>query len=136
MLKKNLILSLLIFAYTIVLGHSAIPHEHFDDLFTSDQHQDSHKNNNNNHHSPFSHSIILHVVIDEQTAFTAHSVLNLIKKTLSNNLYCIPVVVQPLLGTSFLSLLFNCCTLTPEQLCSTSISNRGPPVLLAYLNAL
>ena len=131
MLKKILIFSLLIFSYTIVLGHCAIPHEHFDDLFTSDHHQDSHKNNDTHHHSPFSHSITLHVVFEEQTAFTTHSVLSLIKKTLSNNLYCIPVVVQPLLGTSFLSLLFNCCTLSPEQLCSISISNRGPPVLVA-----
>jgi len=34
MSKNHIIVSILLFSYTIVLGYNAIPQGHFDDLFT------------------------------------------------------------------------------------------------------
>ncbi|MGE0568521.1 MAG: hypothetical protein AB7O73_11270 [Bacteroidia bacterium] len=47
MLKKHLILSLLLFAYTIVLGHSIIPHHH--------HHDDDHETEQTAHHHGHDH---------------------------------------------------------------------------------
>lgn len=58
MLKKHVILSLLLLAYTIVLGHSIIPHHHHhDDNHETEQtaHHQSHDQEDKDEDSDFSH---------------------------------------------------------------------------------
>jgi hypothetical protein len=57
MLKKYFIITLLLFAYTIVLAHSIIPHHHHDEDHEMEQsshhhddHDDDHHNQENDHH--------------------------------------------------------------------------------------
>lgn len=68
-MKKNLILCFLLFFYTVVLAHNAVPHGHFDELFSLEHDSDSHEHNDqsgHDHHFLFSHSISLHVTIEKQ----------------------------------------------------------------------
>lgn len=50
MLKRNFITLLLLSAYTIVLGHSIIPHHHHDELHSEEQSSHHHDDHNDNHH--------------------------------------------------------------------------------------
>ena len=130
MLRRFLIISLLIFSYTIVLGHSAIPHGHFDDLFSTTHHNDTHNKNHHEHHYPFSHSVTLHVAIEKQTLISVHSVKSVIKKVPLNNFYCIESDIQPPIFFSFSTILFNRYLPIVSQVCSGSLSTRGPPLFM------
>lgn len=130
MLKRIFIISLLIFSYTIVLGHNAIPHGHFDDLFSTAHHNDTHNESHHEHHYPFSHSVTLHVAIEKQSLISVHSVKSVIKKAPSNIFYCIENVFQPLIISTFSSELFIRYLLSPTQVCSGLIFNRGPPAFM------
>lgn len=137
MSKKHFILSLLLFAYTIVLGHNIVPHGHFDDIFTtehhhdSNDHQDSHHDSDHEHNYPFSHSVTLHVTIEKQTIFASHSVKCILKKVPMGNILNSPVNFQPLQDFSFTVLIFYDYAYPPIHLCSSSFSNRPPPIILA-----
>jgi hypothetical protein len=137
MLRKNLILSLLLFAYTIVLGHNIIPHGHFDDIFTtehhhdSDDHHDSHHDSDHEHNYPFSHSVTLHVAIEKQTVFTSHSVKYLLKKVPFGSILNSLVNFQPLQDFSISALIFYDYAHPPIHVCSSSFSNRPPPFIIA-----
>jgi hypothetical protein len=54
MLKKYFIISLLLVAYTIVLGHSIIPHHHHDDDHETEQ-SSHHQNNHHEDHGDQDH---------------------------------------------------------------------------------
>ena len=130
MLKRFFIISLLIFSYTIVLGHSAIPHGHFDDLFSTAHHNDTHNENHQDHHYPFSHSVTLHVAIEKQTLISVHSVKSVLKKVSLNDFYCIESGIQPPLIFSFSTIRFNRYLPPINQVCSGTLLNRGPPVFM------
>ncbi len=130
MLKRVLIISLLIFSYTIVLGHNAIPHGHFDDLFSTAHHNDTHNKNHHDHHYPFSHSVTLHVAIEKQTLISVHSVKSILKKAPLNSFYCIENVIQTPVIFSFSTIIFIRYQPIINQVCSGSLSNRGPPVFM------
>ena len=130
MLKRIFIISLLIFSYTIVLGHNAIPHGHFDDLFSTAHHNDTHNNSDHDHHYPFSHSVKLHVAIEKQSLISVHSVKSILKKAPLNSSYCIESGIQPPIIFSFSTILFNCYLPFANHVCSGSLSNRGPPVFM------
>lgn len=137
MSKKHFILSLLLFAYTIVLGHNIVPHGHFDDIFStehhhdSNDHHDSHHDSDHEHNYPFSHSVTLHVAIEKQSVFTSHSVKCLLKKVPLGNDLNSPVNFQPLNDFSFSALIFYDYAHPPVHVCSSSFSNRPPPIILA-----
>jgi len=130
MLKRILIISLLIFSYTIVLGHSAIPHGHFDDLFSTAHHSDTHNENHHDHHYPFSHSVTLHVAIEKQTLISVHSVKSVLKKIPFNNFYCIESGCQSPIIFSFYTIPSNPYSPLINQVCSGTLLNRGPPVFI------
>jgi hypothetical protein len=134
MLNRILILALLNFSYTIVLGHNSIPHGHFDDLFST-SHSDSHHNdshhNNDDHHYPFSHSVGLHVAIEKQSLIAVHSVKSLLNKVSANNFCCIDYDFQSLIIPSFSTIHHNRNILFASQFYGSSLSNRGPPCFMA-----
>ena len=130
MLKKNLILCLLIFFYTIVLGHSAIPHGHFDEFFHTEQDHDSQEHSDNNHHHfLFSHSISLHVVIEKKTIFSAHSIKTSPKNTQPILLFYLPALCQLSLcsGSFYFLDYYNSESTTLGWY--NSFANRGPPTV-------
>ncbi len=51
MLKKYSIITLLLFAYTIVLAHSIIPHHHHKDSHETKKNEHHHHNNHDNDHN-------------------------------------------------------------------------------------
>ena len=131
MSKKHYILSFLLFTYAIVLGHSVVPHGHFDDLFTTEHNHDSHNDHESDHkhNYPFSHSVTLHVAIEKQTVFNAHSAKNTIKKASISNIGFIPIPFKPPILPYFSVIEFNYCTQPLIQVCSNSFLGRAPPVL-------
>lgn len=137
MSKKHFILSFLLFAYTIVLGHNIVPHGHFDDFLSSehhhesDNHEDSHQHSEHQHDYPFSHSVTLHVAIEKQTVFTSHSVKSLLKKTTSNNIFYSTFNSQPFLFISYSSFIFYEYLHPRIHVCSSSFSIRPPPFIIA-----
>ena len=131
MSKKHYIFSFLLFVYAIVLGHSAIPHGHFDDLFSSKQHDDAHKDSDHKHNYPFSHCPSFHASIEKPTLVKSHSLKNVIKKVSSNNIYFIPVSFKPPILHSFLLIKLNCYNQPPIKVCSTSIPSRAPPTSMS-----
>ncbi len=128
MQKRKYIISFLLFAYLIVLGHAIVPHGHFDDLFSSEHHKTTHNNSDHDHDFPISHSVTLHVALEKQLVVTSHFIKNITKKAPSNNLYCIPGIFQPLFITSFSSIQYKRYSASPAQVGIASFSNRGPPV--------
>lgn len=127
MLKRIFIISLLIFSYTIVLGHNSIAHGHFEDLFSTTDHNDNHNNSHHDHHYPFSHSVTLHVAIEKQSLNSVHSVKSVLKKVSLNNFYCIEGAFQPLIISSFSTILYHRYFTFETQFYSSSLSDRGPP---------
>jgi len=130
MLKRIFIISLLIFSYTIVLGHNAIPHGHFDDLFSTAHHNDTHNKDHHDHHYPFSHSVTLHVAIEKQSFIAVHSVKSVLKKVPLNHFYCIESGIQPPIIFSFSTIRFNRYLPLLNQVYSGLLLNRGPPVFM------
>ncbi len=130
MLKRIFVISLLIFSYTLVLGHSAIPHGHFDDIFSTAHHNDTHNKSHHEHHYPFSHSVTLHVAIEKQSLISVHSVKSILKKAPANSFYCIENDIQPPVILSFYTIPFFSYSPLINQVCSGSLSNRGPPVFM------
>lgn len=131
MLKRDFIFSLLLFSYTIVLGHSVIPHRHLNVLISTGHNQDSHKNRGHNHNYPFSHCPTLHEAIEKQLLVKSYSAKNIIKKASSNNQYCIFDFFQPIIFSSFSSINLNCYTQPSIRVCRVSFSNRAPPGFFA-----
>ena len=130
MLKKNLILCLLLFFYSIVLAHNAIPHGHFDELFSSEHESDAHDHNdqsNHDHHFLFSHSISLHVTIEKQIAFSSIQT-KATSKSLSNGAaYCLLPDKQVLTPPDlFWTFVHSQSELSAQPFCCNSW-NRGPP---------
>jgi hypothetical protein len=68
MLKKHLIITLLISAYTVVLGHSIIPHHHHDDNVETEQ-SPAHEHDNDHHDHEGDHQ-------DEEDSDSAHGFEN------------------------------------------------------------
>ena len=131
MLKKNLILCLLLFFYTIVLAHNAVPHGHFDELFSSEHDSDSHhhgEHSSHDHHYPFSHSISLHVTIEKQITFSTIQSKPESKSFPYTTSFCLTPDRQIFTPPASLGTLFDCTVKSPTQSCSNSPFNRGPPV--------
>jgi hypothetical protein len=130
MSKKNFIVFLFLFSYTISLCHSAIPHGHFDDLFSNRHQQEEHHDADQNHNFPFSHCVTLHVAIEKQIVSTNHSSKTIIKKISLNNLYCSPDTYQPKLLYSSCLKYFSLYTQPASKVCRSSFSDRAPPAIV------
>jgi hypothetical protein len=132
MLKKNLILCLLLFFYSIVLAHNAVPHGHFDELSSSEHDSDSHhhgEHSSHDHHYLFSHSISLHVTLDKQISFsTIQSKTE--SKSFPKTTFCLSTDSQIFTPPASWMTLFYCVVKSPTPTCSNSPFNRGPPIPL------
>lgn len=129
MLKRNLILYFLIFFYAIVLGHSAIPHGHFDELFHAEHEHDSQEHNDHDHHFLFSHSISLHVAIEKQAIFSAYPFKSTTKNAQLDSLFYHPAVFGLYGFKSPFILLRFFKSKSPILVWFNSIANRGPPAV-------
>lgn len=130
-MKKNLILCLLLFFYTAVLAHNAVPHGHFDEIFSSGHDSDSHdhdEDSNHDHHFLFSHSISLHVTIEKQLSspsFQSKAVSKYFPNIVS---FCLtPDKHQFSPPDSFWTQVY-CTTHSPTTICSNTAFTRGPPL--------
>jgi hypothetical protein len=130
MLNRIFIVSLLIFSYTIVLGHNSIPHGHFDDLFSTAHPTDSHNSSDHDHHYPFSHSVTLHVALEKQTLISVHSVKCGLKKTPLCNFSCGVFGIQPPIIFFFSIKVFDRSKSFPNQFFAGTFSGRAPPVFM------
>jgi hypothetical protein len=135
MLKKHAILSLLLLAYTIVLGHSIIPHHHHHDEHheteqTSHHHDDDHDEKNED--SDFSHGLenYLHsgnTADFHQQTNIVHSIspATIIKLFTVFNFKVLPIELPPpLRGTDKQFFL-------KSYYCLSSKGLRAPPLFLA-----
>ena len=130
MLKKNLILCLLLFFYSIVLAHNAIPHGHFEELFSSEHDSDSHDHNersNHDHHFLFSHCISLHVAIEKQVTFSAHQSKISSKSTLNVDAFCLLSGKHFFTPPDSFRTLVQVNSESPIQSLNCTRYNRGPP---------
>ncbi len=130
MRNRKYIMSFLLFAYIIVLGHAILPHGHFDDLISSDQQQNSDHEADHHHHYPFSHSVSFHLTLDKQTSYSNNSVKNYFKKSLSNFTVLLPENRIQLLNATYSKTLSSHCLFTIQLAGSAAHNLRGPPYML------
>ena len=131
MLKKLFILYLLLFSYTIVVGHNIIPHDHFEDLLNIPHDHLTQGGNHHEHHFPFSHSITLHITDEKQSIVTIHCFNSGLKTYYSDDFVAILFKYRPPLIFSSSSGLFHYLSEASIQISSPLLSDRAPPSLLA-----
>lgn len=130
MLKKLFILYLLIFSYTIVVGHSIIPHDHFEDLLHIPHDHHAHGGDHHEHHFPFSHSVNLHLADEKQSIVTTHCYTSGLKLVHSDDFLTIPRYSRPPLIFSRSAGFYHYRSEAPVPITTRSISDRAPPSLL------
>jgi hypothetical protein len=132
MLKKLFILYLLLFSYTIVVGHSIIPHDHFEDLFHIPHDHHAHGGNHHQHHFQFSHSVNLHVADEKQSSIvTVHCFSTGLKIGQSDDFVTIQLYLRPPLLFSATTGFYHYLLKAPVPIGFPVLSDRAPPVHLA-----
>lgn len=131
MIRKNILVGLLLFFYTVVLTHNSVPHGHFDELFQAVHVSDSHdhsENNDHHHHYLFSHSIFLHVILEKQSIIAPHQQdFNSKETQQALSVFVLPQLYQPcsFTGSYFPQRIYEAGP--PALFKDHSIINRGPP---------
>jgi hypothetical protein len=131
MMKKNLLVCLLLFFYTVVLAHNTVPHGHFDELFSAEHESDSHDHSDHSshdHHFAFSHSISLHVTIEKQLTFSAYQSKAAPKNIPGIVSYCIITDLQDYSPPDYYWTPVYCTPKSQTPTCSNTDFNRGPPL--------
>ena len=131
MLKKLFILYLLLFSYTIVVGHSIIPHDHFEDLLHIPHDHHAHGGNHHQHHFPFSHSVNLHVADEKQSIVTVHLVSSGLKIVHPDVSLAIQLYIRPPFIVSSTTRFYHYLLKAPIPIGFPVLSDRAPPVHLA-----
>ncbi len=131
MLKKNLILCLLLFFYTVVLAHNALPHGHFDEIFSTEHDSDSHEHgehSNHDHHFLFSHSVSLHVTIEKQLTYSTVQTKVISKNFQNFDSFCLAAdaLTYPPPDTFWLPVYY--AKKSPSPTCCSTAFTRGPPL--------
>jgi hypothetical protein len=131
MLKKKLIFSLLLFFYTVVLAHNAVPHGHFDELISSEHESDSHDHNDqssHHHHYLFSHSISFHVTIEKQIIFSTIRTKDASNSFPNRDTFCLIPAKQFFTHTDTYWTLVHIISELPLKAFCSYFFNRGPPI--------
>ena len=134
MSKKNIILSLLLCVYTLVLGHNIIPHGHFDEIFSTVHHHDndaphnSHHDSKNDHNFPFSHSATLHITLDKQNVYSYQLAKVPVKNISLTAVYTANKAIPSLKLLYNKAIEFQDFIFRPQKILDSSLYNRPPPL--------